>query len=164
MTAQLPIAIIGLTLIFSANGLTYADTSQQQVDVSVVDVIETDDCIVKRIAINVPAATRIQLVNDTDQAVINSSPAGAERPTVHLNVLADLVRGPKGEKTANLKLILNLSGGTTTRMTAVDSAYQLEKLARFSIKPGRYSLGQRIPILQQTEERNYFIVVSPRQR
>ncbi|PHS05035.1 MAG: hypothetical protein COA78_15805 [Blastopirellula sp.] len=144
--------------------MVLGDTPKQLVRVSIIDVIETDGCIVKRISVNVPAGSRIQLLNDTDQAEINSSPAGDGRPTVHLNVLTDLLVNTEGEL-STLKTIINLSGGTSTRRTVVASTHNtLETLVAFNAKPGRYALNERIPVLHQTRGRSYFLVVTMRQQ
>lgn len=153
------LSTIGLAL-FGASFL-FADKAppDQFVQLSIVDVIETDSCIVKRIAANVPAGARIQLVNDTDQAEVNSSPAGKARPTVYLNVLSDLLVAPV-EKETTLKTIFNLSGGTLTRTKTVAPTTSLNDILTFNVEPGKYGMNERIPILRQAAGRNYFLVVT----
>ena len=148
------LALRGATVL-SAN----EEAPDQFVHLSIVDVIETDSCMVKRVAVNVPPGSRVQLVNDSDQAQMNSSPVGKARPTVHLNVLADLLDVP-GSKETTLKTIINLSGSTLTRTKNVVPGKSLGNILAFNVEPGKYAMNERIPILRQVSGRNYFVLVT----
>jgi len=158
-TSQVALALmIGMAAIF-ALGISHADEerrSSNRFRVTVTDVIDHEDSVVKQIRIDVKPDARARISSDRKGGGGLSVSAGSvdnrpEQGVIMVTVLADHVEWTAGNVNA-LKFLMTMHGNSS-RVLMSDTGpmvaeKQLNDLFAVSLKSGTYEYGTAVPILR----------------
>lgn len=168
-TTHLAIAlVIGIATVFvlRPSGAEEKKHSSNRFHVTVTDVIETEDSVVKQIRIDSKPDFRATIASDNKGGGGLSASAGCvvntKQGVLTVTVLADHLEWKAGDVNA-LKFLMSIHGRSSKSLMSdtgpMSTKKQLNDMLTISLTSGTYEYGTAVPMLR-FKDRTYFLSVA----